>query len=140
MPPMMKYLAMDEDRQAIMEGMDRELKKQKGRRSITDFPEGYWDNVADKLYLTITNERRKKGVVLESLNNVLIQYLQYKPQLDQDPEARKLFNSIVETAGLDPIDFSNSAPAQQASPVAEAPMQKPTNPLNSPEVLTAKPQ
>ena len=140
MPPMMKYLAMDEDRQAIIEGLDRDLKKQKGRRIIIDFPDGYWDNVADKLYLTITNERRKKGVVLESLNNVLIQYLQYKPQLDQDPEARKLFNSIVETAGLDPIDFSNSAPAQQASPVAEAPMQKPTNPLNSPEVLTAKPQ
>lgn len=140
MPPLTRYLAMEEDRQAIIEGLDRDFKRQKSRRTITDIPDGYWDDVADKLYVTVTNERRKKGVVLESLNNVLIQYLQYKPQLDADPEARKLFNSIVETAGLDPIDFSNTAPAQQPAPVAEAPMQKPTNPLNSPEVLTAKPQ
>jgi hypothetical protein len=140
MPPMMKWAAMAEDKAAIMQGLDLMLKKQKSRRTISDFPEGYWDQVADKLYVTVSNERRKKGIVLESLNNVLIQYLQYKPQLDQDPEARKLFNQIVETAGLNPIDFTNSAPAQQQSPVDEAPMQKPTSPLNSPEMLSAKPQ
>lgn len=140
MPPMMKWVAMAEDKTMIMEGIDRELKRQKNRRTITDFPDGYWDDVADKLYVTVTNERRKKGIVLESLNNVLIQYLQYKPQLDADPEARKLFAQIVQTAGLDPIDFSNTAPAQQEAPVSEAPMQKPSNPLNSPEVLTSKPQ
>jgi hypothetical protein len=140
MPPMMMWVAAAEDKRAIMEGMDMMLKKQKSRRTITDFPEGYWDDVADKLYVTVSNERRKKGIVLESLNNVLIQYLQYKPQLDADPEARKLFNQIVETAGLDPIDFTNSAPAQQQAPVDEAPMQQPTSPLNSPEMLSAKPQ
>lgn len=140
LPPMMKFIAMDEDRTAIMQGIDMQLKKQKNRRTITDFPDGYWDEVAEKLYVTLTNERRKKGVVLESLNNVMIQYLQYKPQLDADPEARKLFNQIVETAGLEPIDFSNTAPAQQQSPVAEAPMQKPTSPLNNPEMLTSKPR
>jgi hypothetical protein len=140
MPPMMMWVAAAEDKGAIMEGMDMMLKKQKSRRTITDFPDGYWNDVADKLYVTVSNERRKKGIVLESLNNVLIQYLQYKPQLDADPEARKLFNQIVETAGLDPIDFTNSAPAQQQAPVEEAPMQQPTSPLNSPEMLSAKPQ
>lgn len=140
MPPMMKWVVMAQDKDAIMQGMDLMLKKQKSRRTITDFPDGYWEQVADKLYVTVSNERRKKGVVLESLNNVLIQYLQYKPQLDADGEARKLFNQIVETAGLNPIDFTNSAPAQQEAPVAEAPMQKPTNPINSPEMLTAKPK
>jgi hypothetical protein len=139
LPPMMKFVAMEEDRVAIMQGLDLELKRQKNRRTITDFPDGYWEDVADKLYVTVSNERRKKGIVLESLNNVLIQYLQYKPQLDADPEARKLFNQIVQTAGLDPIDFSNTAPAQQPAPVAEAPMQQPSSPLNSPEMLTAKP-
>jgi hypothetical protein len=140
LPPMMKWVAMGEDKGAIMEGMDTMLKKQKSRRTITDFPDGYWNDVADKLYVTVSNERRKKGIVLESLNNVLIQYLQYKPQLDADPEARKLFNQIVETAGLNPIDFTNTAPAQQQAPVDEAPMQKPTSSLNSPEMLSAKPQ
>jgi hypothetical protein len=139
-PPLTRFLVMQQDKESIMQGIDAQLKRQKSRRTITDFPDGYWDDVADKLYVTVTNEKRKKGIVLESLNNVLIQYLQYKPQLDADEEARKLFAQIVQVAGLDPIDFTNSAPAQQESPVAEAPMQKSSNPLSSPEVLTSKPQ
>lgn len=141
LPPMMRFVAMDEDKLAIMEGIDAQLKKQKNRRTITDFLEGYWEQVADKLYLTITNEQRKKGVVLESLNNVMIQYLTYKPQLDADPEARKLFNQIVETAGLDQIDFTNSTPAPVEQPQPQGqPQQKPTSPLNSPSLLSAKPK
>lgn len=138
MPPMMKFLAMDEDKQAIMEGLDQQLKKQKSRRSITDFPEGYWEQVSDKLYVAITNERKKKGVMADRVQNVLMQYLQYKPQLDQDPEARKLFNDIVQIAGLDPIDWSNSTPAQ----VQPQPGQQPTGKtaLDNPEQLSAKPQ
>ena len=141
LPPMQKFMAMDADRAGIMEGIDMLLKRSQNRRTITDFPEGYWEQVADKLYVTVSNERRKKGVVLESLNNVMIQYLQYKPQLDADPEARKLFNQIVETAGLDPVDFSNAGeqPPQQP-PAGGGQQQKPSSPLNSPEMLSAKPQ
>lgn len=138
MPPMMKFLAMDEDKQAIMEGLDQQLKKQKSRRSITDFPEGYWEQVADKLYVAITNERKKKGVMADRVQNVLMQYLQYKPQLDQDPEARKLFNDIVQIAGLDPIDWSNSTPAQVQPQQGQQPTGKTA--LDNPEQLSAKPQ
>ncbi len=139
MPPMMKWVAMEQDKQAHMEGLGEELRKQKSRRSITDFPEGYWDDVADKIYITITNERRKKGVMAERVQNILMQYLQYKPQLDQDPEARKLFDSIVQTAGIDPIDWSNSAPAQQMAQAPGAPEAGQTA-LDNPEQLQAKPE
>jgi len=140
LPPMQKFIAMDMDRAGIMEGIDMLLKRSKNRRTITDFPDGYWEQVADKLYITVSNERRKKGVVLESLNNVMIQYLQYKPQLDSDPEARKLFNQIVETAGLDPVDFSNAGEQPPQQPPQGGQEQKPSSPLNSPEMLSAKPQ
>ena len=138
LPPMMKFVAMEQDKQFIMEGLDRELKRQKARRTITDFPDGYWDDVASKIYITITNERKKKGVMAERIQNILMQYLQYKPQLDQDPEARKLFDSIVQTAGIDPINWGNSAPAQ-TQPGAPAPEAGKTA-IDNPEQLPAKPQ
>jgi hypothetical protein len=94
-PPVMKFAVMDTEREQMMEDVDKELKKGRNRRTITSFPKGYWEQVADKLYVDITGERRDKGTVLESVNNVLLQYLQYKPQLDADPEARKLFNNTL---------------------------------------------
>ena len=117
LPPMMKFEAMRTDRASIMQGMDEMLKKGKNRRTIQNDMQGkwreYWDECEGKLYSEVTNEKRKKGVILESVNNVLMQYLQFKPQLDQDPEARKLFNEITVLAGLNPIDFTNSQPIEQ---------------------------
>jgi len=123
LPPLMKFEAMRADRGAIMEGLDKQLKKGKNRRTIKNDMGNkwreYWDECKDKVYAEITNEKRKKGVILESVNNVLMQYLQFKPQLDQDPEARKLFNEITNLAGLSPIDFTNSQPIQPANAPAE---------------------
>jgi hypothetical protein len=116
-PPMGKFERMREDRAAIMQGMDVMLKKGKSRRTIVNDMKGkwreYWNECDGKIYAEVTNEKRKKGVILESVNNVLMQYLQFKPQLDQDPEARKLFNEITVLAGLNPIDFTNSQPIQE---------------------------
>jgi hypothetical protein len=110
------FEAMGQDRMAIMTGLDAELKKGKSRRTIVnDMKEKwreYWSECEGKLYIELTNERRKKGVILESVNNMLMQYLQFKPQLDADPEARKMFNELRFIAGLRPIDFTNTAPAQ----------------------------
>jgi hypothetical protein len=140
-PPVMKFAVMDTEREQMMEDVDKELKKGRNRRTITSFPKGYWEQVADKLYVDITGERRDKGTVLESVNNVLLQYLQYKPQLDADPEARKLFNNIVEIAGLEPIDFA--APQDQPQQPQQLPAgqgQKGQTGLDDPTQLTSKPQ
>jgi hypothetical protein len=122
------FEAMGQDRMAIMQGLDQELKKGRNRRKIKNDMglkwRKYWDDCEGKIFAEITNEARKKGVMLESVNNVLLQYLQYKPQLDQDPEARKMFNDIVQIAGLSPIDFSNSAPTQPAQGANPQPMQE----------------
>jgi hypothetical protein len=140
LPPAQKFEAMGADRMMIMDGMDKELKKGKSRRTIKNDMglqwRSFWDETKDKVYVEVTNESRKKGVMLESINNVLLQYLQYKPQLDQDPEARKMFNDIVQIAGLNPIDFANSQPMEPAQTGAK-PMQNQETPE---QPLSAKPR
>ena len=116
-PPAMRFTVMDDERAGLIERFGFELKRGKGRREVSGFPESYWDDVKNAVYVDIVGERRNKNAVLQSVSTVLMQYLQFKPQLDQDKEARKLFNQIVQLAGLEPIDFSESPvmdPAQQA--------------------------
>jgi len=137
LPPMMKFVAMGEDKGRIMETVDFQLKRQKSRRTITDFPKGYWDDVADKVYVSITNERKRRGVVAERIQNAMLQYLQYKPQLDADPEARQMFDSLMVSSGLEPIDWGNSAPAQQN---AGNPQPEQKSALESPDKLRVKPE
>jgi hypothetical protein len=122
-----------------MQGLDLELKKGKSRRKILNDMAGdwrtYWDEADGKVYIEVTNERRKKGVVLESANNAMLQYLQFKPQFDADPEARKMLNDIVQMAGLRPIDFSNTQPANPVQGADAQPMQN-----QQPLAQSAKPQ
>lgn len=138
LPPMMKFVAMNEDKMFIMQGLGEQLKKQKSRRVITDFPENYWTDVADKLYVSITSERKRKGVVAERVQNALIQYMQYKPLLDQDPEARAMFDNIMVASGMQPIDWTATPPGQPGQVSSQAPKEK--SALERPEKLSAKPQ
>lgn len=138
LPPMMKFVAMQQDKEFIMQGMGEQLKKQKNRRVITDFPEDYWTDVADKLYVSITNERKRKGVVAERVQNALIQYMQYKPLLDQDPEARSMFDSIMVASGMKPIDWTATPPGQPGQAPNQSPKEK--SALERPEKLSAKPE
>lgn len=116
--PIMRFQMMQADRAMSIEGTQEELKKGKQRRKIlNDMKEDwrkYWSEAEGKLYIEVTNEKKKKGVLAESINNVLLQYMQYKPQLDADPEARKIFNELLGVIGMKPIDFSNSVPMQPA--------------------------
>jgi hypothetical protein len=122
-----KFVKMEEDRASLMQGFDEELKKGKSRRKIVNDMgakwRSYWKECENKLFVEVTNEKRKKGAVLESVNNLWMQYLQFKPQLDQDPEARKMFNELRFMAGLAPIDFTNSTPAQQQTQANAEPLQ-----------------
>jgi len=125
--PATKFIRMEEGRVAIMQGLDAELKKGKSSRKIVndmkDKWREYWSECEGKLFVEVTNEKRKKGAILESVNNLWMQYLQFKPQLDQDPEARKMFNELRFMAGLAPVDFTNSPPAQQQTQANAQPME-----------------
>jgi hypothetical protein len=107
-PQPARMQVMEAQRNALKQGVASDLQTGENRRTITDFPDGYWEGVEGKIYVDITGERQAKAATLESTNNVLMQYLKHKPALDQDPNARKLFNNIVQTAGMEPLDFSES--------------------------------
>lgn len=139
--PALRFAVMEAEAAAIIAGQLDELRKGKNRRTITDIPDGYWDDVADKLYVNITGERRDKLTFLTAVDDLLVQYIQLKPQLDADPQARKLFNQKVEAQGLEPIDFSESAPAPQDQLQGQVPRQKTQkSALEEPSQLSAKPQ
>lgn len=137
-PPVMRFAVMETEIEQIMSDVQEDLKKGKNRRTITDIPEGYWDNAESKFYVDIVGENKNRTAVFQTINAVLMQYLQFKPQLDADPEARKLFNQGLRMAGLEPIDFNESAPAQQM-PQGQ-PQQGGKTALDNPEQLPAKPQ
>lgn len=137
-PPVMKFAVMQTEIETMMADVQEGLKKGKNRRTITDFPDGYWDGAEGRFYVDMVGERNSKNALLGSVDTVLMRYLQFKPQLDQDPEARRLFNQIVKTAGLEPIDFNESAPAQQQPQAQQAPAGKTA--LDNPQQLPAKPQ
>jgi hypothetical protein len=140
-PPVMRFAVMDTEREEMMADIDKDLKRGKSRRSITGFFDGYWDQVADKLYVDITGERRDKGTVFESINNALMQYAQFRPLLEQDENARDMFNQILTTANMKPLDFTKSAPVQQGEqqvPGGQAPGGDTA--IDNPDQLTAKPQ
>jgi len=133
-----RFQLMDDDRLSVMQGLQDELKKGKSRRKIVndmaDWRE-YWSESDGKVYIEVTNERRKKGVILESANNAMLQYLTYKPQFDADPEARKMLNDIVQMAGLRPINFSNTQPVNPVEQQQPDPMQE-----EKPLAQSAKPK
>lgn len=137
-PPAMKFAVMDVRREEMLLEVDKELKRGKNRRNFTGFPKGYWEGIAENVYIDIVGERTNKGAVLETVNNALMQYAQLKPLLEQDKNARDLFNQILIAAGREPLDFTENVPTQ---PTGTAPRQQSgQTPLDQPEELTAKPQ
>lgn len=135
-PPGMKFAVMDVRREELMMEVDRKLKRGKDRRRVGVFPKGYWDEVKNRVFVEITNERRDKGKVFESINNFLMQYAQMKPLLQTDKNARDIANRIADMIGIRPLDFTEEASPQTPT----QPQQPGKTPLDQPEELTAKPQ
>lgn len=143
-PVPMRMEVMRAQRDALLDGVMKQLKKGKNRRGITDFPDDYWDldTILSKAYVDITGERENKKATLETSTSILTQYVNLKPILDQDPNARKIFNGIVQKAGMEPISFEESiaTPQEQSQQQGSMPGTKSDSVLSSPEKLTAKPQ
>lgn len=134
-PPVMKFAVMETRREELLSGIDQGLKRGKSRRKIGNFPKGYWNGVENKVYAEVTNEKRNKGKVMESINNFLMQYAQLKPLLQTDPNARDIANQITDMIGLKPLDFTNDSAQPQGVP---QPQEKAA--IDQPAELTAKPQ
>lgn len=89
-----------------------------GDSRFLEVPDGFYDGWEGYATVMITNEKKNKAVMMESLANLLAQVAQ-APQILQDPNLFKIFSKIVEMSGADisPTDFK---PVQQQNPPGEA--------------------
>ena len=86
-----------------------------GSARYLDIPDNFYDDEESSVDVITTGEQQNKGVILETLSNLLLNVAQ-NPALLQDPTMRRLFNKIIETSGLSPIEFQAPQQTTQALP------------------------
>lgn len=99
----------------------RQQLKTLGKQRFLDIPEDYYKDFEGYATVLITNEKKNKGAMMESLSNILMQVAQ-APQILQDKNLRHIFSQIVELSGADisPVDLVQMSPAPQ---LPQPPMQ-----------------
>jgi hypothetical protein len=96
--------------------LDEEQKKlsMTGNTRYVEIPKDYFKDVEYKVSVVTTGEQKNKGVILETLNNILLT-IGKNPAILQDPTMLTIFKRIMDTAGVSPISLGISkAPLQQA--------------------------
>lgn len=137
--PGVRMTVLQQEQEALKNTVMQRLRRGKNKREFS-FPDGYWNkDVVFQLDVQISNEQKQKQAFLETRSNILVQYLQYRDLIKTDPAARKIFEGLVEAAGMSSVDF-DTAPAQM-------PQQGQQNVPNAPQqttpeqmIETAKPQ
>lgn len=110
---------------------DTIIKSTKGQRFIK-IPKNFYKNLKMKVTVNVTGEQKNKAAVLESLNSVLITYmnaLKSGIDLGKDPIFTLLLNEIIQTsgAGISPVSITSAinekntqqAEMQQAQQIAQ---------------------
>jgi hypothetical protein len=115
------YLATREEVEAERARLKDQLTRTKNRRFL-DVPDDYYVKAKKKVRVVITNEQKNRAVILESLSNILMSVVK-APQILQDPRLKKIFNKIMEMAGLSPVEIDSieGEVAQQAPQMAGQP-------------------
>ncbi len=93
------------------------------RRSFTGFDKLFanWEGNVDVI---TTGEQKNKTAMLETLFSIFKTVAQ-APQLLQDPVLGRLFNQLVEIAGVSPLLLKSSTAQQTQAPVAQPQQQTP---------------
>ncbi len=102
--------------------VQREIESAKEKLNVTgsrreqEFKKGLFDDYEWETEFEITNESINKDAVLTTLSTVFTT-IASNPAILQDPNARMVFNQILEETGtLSPIEFSNNVQPGQPTP------------------------
>lgn len=109
-------MVLPEEKQAVYDAV-KDVSMKVRRRSINDFEKLFvnWEGHVDVI---TTGEQRNKTAMLETLFNVF-QIVANNPAILQDPVLGRLFNQMVEMAGVSPLLLQSNA--------AQTPPQQPAN-------------
>lgn len=105
----------EEDKQNVRSDVKAQSLKAGKRRSLK-IPKRFFTDDFNVDVVT-TGEQKNKAVVLETLYNIF-QVVAQNPQALQDPMLSRLFNQIIETAGVSPALFKASGSAPLSTPAA----------------------
>jgi hypothetical protein len=107
----------------------RQLHLKVGLRRQFKLAENLFDDWKGSVDVITTGEQENKDTMMETLFN-LFQVVAKFPQVLQNPVMARLFNQMVETAGVSPLLFgatgSANAAGPQVAPATAAPQQLPT--------------
>jgi len=94
--------------------------RQFGQKRFLDIPKNYFKGFEGYATVLITNEKKNKQQILDSLSNILLQVAQ-APQILQDPTLFKIFSQIIELSGADisPLDLQQQQQLPQGTPTQE---------------------
>lgn len=115
---------IDEDLITLQKDVIRQQELKKGNKRFFQILKDELKDVELAVSTNIAGKQKNLSLLTDKLVNVFRQFMA-TPQLRQDPEMVKLFNAVLESAGLSPIKFGPAViPAQPAPQQATAPAQQ----------------
>lgn len=139
-------IVTQEEYDGFLQSADTFIKGTKGQRFI-QIPKNFYKNLKAKVTVNITGEQKNKAAVLESLNSVLITYmnaLKSGVNLGQDPVFTLLLNEIIETsgAGISPVAITSAISENSSKMQAQQQMMQQQANTAQPQALSlqANPQ
>jgi hypothetical protein len=117
-------LVQPEDMEAVRQTARAESMKTK-RRAFTGFAKLFSDGWEGRADVITTGEQKNKTAALETLFNIF-KVVAQTPQLLQDPVLRRLFNQLVESAGISPMLLNGAQPALPSPSVVPTSTPAPT--------------
>lgn len=104
--------------------MVRESFMKGGNKKFIEIVEGEFKNAPIDVYINIAGKQKNLAGITDKLTNVWRSIIA-NPQILQIPAMAKLFNSIIENSGLDPIDFSGFTIPQMPQQMPQTQTQTP---------------
>ena len=107
---------------------EREKSLSSGNRRAFKIPKDFFSEEDFNVDVITTGEQKNKAVVLETLFNIF-SVVAKNPQALLDPTLARLFNQIVETAGVSPLMIrpGKVQPQAQLAPAQSTPPEMPTS-------------
>ncbi len=137
-----------EVQQGLIEGYKKHIKKS-GKKRFLEIPEGYFDDIECKVTVVTTGEQKNKGVILQSLSELLkTVQSSFNPTTGEfavlkDQTLSRIFNEILEMTGAgitSPALGKGASPTKQVAQAPMAPVEAPITssmaPASSPALIS----
>lgn len=106
-----------------------------GNKKFISILEGEMKSAPLDVEVNIVGKQKYLSALTDKLTNIFRQIIA-TPQILDDPRMAKIFNQILESSGLDPVDFYSPKPTQMMQQQPQM-MQQPQMPMNQPAAQPA---